>query len=135
MDAQMLNVPWVFMSQQRKRLLLLSGFIIALIITLFFGVRLVRRILYRPTREPIRAWMNIGYVARAYGVPPRVLEEALGLPPGPHPDRRPISAIAKAQNRSTDEVIQILEQAVAQARPPGRHPPPLPTPTPTQASN
>jgi hypothetical protein len=111
------------MSEQRKRLLLIGTFIIALLITLFFGVRLVRRILYRPTREPIRAWMNIGYVARAYGLPPQVLEEALGLPPGPPPDRRPLSEIAKAQNRTTDEVIQILEKAIAQARPPDHHPP------------
>ncbi len=118
------------MSQQRKRLLLLAAFTVALSITLFFGVRLVRRVLYRPTFEPIRAWMNIGYVARAYGVPPRVLEEALGLPPGPPPDRRPLSEIAKAQNRTTDEVIQILEKAIAEARPPNHHPPPPPTKTP-----
>lgn len=120
------------MSQQRKRLLLLGTFIVALTITLFFGVRLVRRILYRPTREPIRAWMNIGYVARAYGVPPPVLEKALGLPPGPPPDRRPISDIAKAQNRTTSEVIQIIEKAIAEARPPDHHPPP---PPPTNTPN
>ena len=118
------------MSQQRKRLLLISGFVIALLITLFFGVRLVRRILYRPTREPIRAWMNLGYIAHAYGVSPRVLEDALGLPPGPPPDRRPISQIAKVQNRTTAEVIQILETAIEQARPP-KHPPPPAKPSPT----
>jgi hypothetical protein len=117
------------MSQQHKRLLLIGSFVIALLITLFFGVRLVRRILYRPTREPIRAWMNIGYVARAYGVPPRVLEEALGLPPGPPPDRRPISEIAKAQNRTTAQVIQILEKAIEQARPPKHPPPPIKSPS------
>jgi len=129
------------MSPKRKRLLLLSGFIIALLITLFFGVRMVRRILYRPTYEPIRVWMSVGYVAHAYGVPPHVLEQALGLPPGPPPDRRPISEIAKAQNRSTDQVIEILQQAIAQAKPPGHHPPPPPPttpqpspPTPTQAT-
>jgi len=118
------------MSQQRKRLLLISSFLIALLLTLFFGVRLARRVLYRPTHEPIRAWMNIGYIAHAYGVPRHVLEDALGLPPSPPPDRRSIGKIAKAQKRTTAEVIQILEKAIEQASA-AKHPPPAkPPPTP-----
>jgi len=111
------------MSQQRKRFLLTGGFVLALLITLFFGVRLVRRILYRPTNEPIRAWMHIGYIARAYGVPPPVLEAALDLPPGP-PDRRPLSEIARAQNRTTSEAVQILEAAIDEFRTRDRRGPP-----------
>jgi hypothetical protein len=115
------------MSQKRKRILLMGGLIIALAFTLFFGVRFVMRVVNRPTFEPIRGWMNIGYIARAYGVPPQVLDDALGIPPESRPELRPISEVARSQNRSTEEVIQIIEQAIAAARPP--RPPPLPQPT------
>ena len=92
------------MTQQRKRLLLIGAFVLALAITLFFGLRFALRVINRPTRDPIRAWQDIVYISRAFGVPPRVLEEALGLPPGPPPDRRPIGEIASAQNRTNDAV-------------------------------
>ena len=103
---------------QRKRLLLVGAFVVALAITLFFGVRFVTRIRNRPTRDPIRAWQDMGYISHAYGVPPRVLEEALGLKQGPPPDRRPIGEIAASQNKTTDEVIRVLETAIARDRPP-----------------
>lgn len=72
--------------------------------------------------EPIRGWMRVGYVAHSYHVPPRALYEALGLPPQ-QPDRRPLRAIAKAQNRSMDDLITILQAAIANARA-ARPPPP-----------
>ena len=118
------------MTQQRKRLLLIGAFVLALAITLFFGLRFARRVINRPTRDPIRAWQDIGYISRAYGVPPRVLEEALGLPQGPPPDRRPIGEIASAQNRTTTEVMQILETRIARERPPPPAPPPPRQPPP-----
>ena len=121
------------MTQQRKKLLLIGGFIIALLITGFFGVRFVRRILYRPSREPIRGWMDIGYVSRAYGVPPYVLYAALNLPDDGPRDRRPLSEIAKTQNRSTEEVIQVLQERIARG-PPWPPPPPRPKPGPPPTS-
>ena len=123
------------MSQQRKRILLIGGLVLALVITLFFGSRFVRRILFRPSREPIREWMSVGYIARAYGVQPPVLEQALGLPPGPPPDRRPISEIAKAQNKTSAEVIAILEKAIEAARPPRPAKGPILSPTITPSSS
>ena len=113
------------MTPKRKKILLIGGLIVALLITGFFGVRFTRRILYRPTREPIRGWMDVGYVGRAYGVPPYVLYAALGLPDNGPRDRRPLSEIAKAQNRTTDEVIKILEERIARG-PPWPPPPPPP---------
>ena len=98
-------------------------FVVALAFTLFFGLRFVGRLRNRPSHDPIRAWQNIIYVARAQGVPPQVLEQALGLPKGPPPDRRPINEIARAQGKTSDEVIQVLETTVARERPP---PPPQP---------
>jgi hypothetical protein len=78
--------------------------------------------------EPIRAWMNVGYVAHSYHVPPPVLYEALGVPHVPH-DKRPIREIAREQHRSVNEVIAVLQEAIVRARQPGAKPPPgLPGP-------
>jgi hypothetical protein len=101
------------------------GFLLFLSVGVFFVVRAVRPAIYWHYHqdEPIRAWMNIGYVAHSYRVPPHVLYKALGLPHKP-PDRRPIRDIARSQNRSVDEVIAILRAAIIQARPP--NPPPSP---------
>src|SRR5947207_9534770 len=104
--------------------------IFALVVTAtaLFAVRTVRRALYwRQHRdEVIRPWMTVPYVAHSYRVPPPVLYEALGIPPLPH-DRRPIRDIAQQQNRSVDEVISVLQNAIARERsmhPPGSPPSP-----------
>jgi hypothetical protein len=72
--------------------------------------------------------MNIPYIAHAYHVPPDVVHQALGLPPG-HPDRRPLWQIAREQGRSPNELIKNVTTAINQARPP-RPPTPGPAPTP-----
>jgi hypothetical protein len=77
--------------------------------------------------EPIRAWMTVGHVAHSYRVPVHVLYEALGLTT--RPDKRPLRVIAKSQNRSVEEIREILEQAITNARrsdPPAFPPPPRP---------
>ncbi len=73
--------------------------------------------------EAIQGWMDIGYVAHSYRVPPHVLYKALGLPHRP-PDRRPLYEIARAQDRSMDELKSILQDAIVHARPPYPPPPP-----------
>jgi hypothetical protein len=89
-------------------------------------VRTVRRAIYWHYHqdEPIRPWMSLGYIAHSYSVPPWVLHQALGLPL--KPDRRPIREIAREQNRSVDEVIAILQDAIVHSRPPYPHPPDAP---------
>ena len=95
----------------------------------FFLVRAVRPAIYWHYHqdEPIRGWMNVGYVAHSYNVPPHVLYRALGLPHKP-PDKRPIRDIARAQNRSVAVVIAVLKDAIVHARPPYPPPPPPPEP-------
>jgi hypothetical protein len=103
------------------------AFVLSLSVTIFFLVRAVRPVIYWHYHqdEPIRGWMNIGYVAHSYHVPPHVLHLALGLPDKPH-DKRPLREIAKAQNRSMDEIRTVLLAAIAQARLPS-----LPSPSPS----
>ena len=107
-------------TRQQNRSLLIVGLIMALVITLIFGLRLTGRLAHRPLREPIRPWMSVPQVAHANHMPPEVLFEALGLPATRPPDLRPIAEIARAQNRSVEEVIRILEERI-------QHDPPNPT--------
>ncbi len=125
-------------SPQRQRRLLIGSLVVAILLTLFFGVRAVRRFINRPTNEPIREWMNVPYIAHAYHVRPDVLFRALGLPDKPPPDKRPISVIAKELNMSTEAVIQTLQVAIEKERPPKPPPPgaaPTDIPPPTDEAN
>jgi hypothetical protein len=101
---------------------------VALASTIFFAQRAFQQgpRLRRASDEAIRPWMSVPYIAHAFHVPPQVLFEALGLPPGPPPDRRPIERIARAQGRSVSEITAVLIEAINRARPPGPPPPPAP---------
>jgi hypothetical protein len=96
--------------------LILLAFLLVLLFTGFFVVRTVQRAVYwrHHHDERIRPWMSIGYIARSHRVPPQKLYAALGLPF--KPDRRPIREIAREQNMPVDEVIAVLEKAIADAR-------------------
>ncbi len=100
-----------------QKLIVVIAFTLVLLGTGVFAVRTVRRAIYwRMHRdEVIRPWMSIPYVAHSYRVPPHVLYQSLGIPPQPH-DRRPLRQIALEQNRSVDEVISVLSDAVARER-------------------
>jgi hypothetical protein len=102
---------------RRKQWALLAAFALIVAITGVFVVRTVRRTIYWRVHhdEPIRPWMSLPYVAHSYRVPPYILYEALGITPSPR-DRRPIREIAKEQNRSVDEVILDLQNAIARER-------------------
>lgn len=99
--------------------------------TTFKAVEMVRQMVYWHTHrdEPIHGWMNVGYVAHSYRVPPFVLYLALDLPQTP--DKRPLRDIAKVQHRSMDDIRTILQEAIIHARPPNPPPPPrYPNPSP-----
>ena len=106
----------------------MAALVLVLFVTGLFAVRTFRRAIYWRMHhdEVIRPWMSVPYVAHSYRVPPPVLYEALGIPPLPH-DRRPIRDIAEQQNRSVDEAISVLQNAIARERsmhPPGSPPSP-----------
>jgi hypothetical protein len=105
------NLKW-------RQSLVAVAFLLAVSVGVFFVVRAVRPVIYWHYHqdEPIRGWMNLGYVAHSYHVPPHVLHAALGLPD--KPDRRPLREIAKEQNRSIDEIRTLLLEAIVQARRP-----------------
>jgi len=99
-----------------------AALVLALGFTGLHAFRVVNSAIYWNNNrdEPIQGWMNIGFVAHSYHVPPPILYQAIGLPP--KPDKRPLRIIAKAQNRSLGAVRAILQNAIVHARPP--YPPP-----------
>jgi hypothetical protein len=104
------------------------AFAAALAFTGFHVFHVVRDALYwnQHRDEPIEGWMSVGFVAHSYHVPPHILFMAIGLPPGPPPDKRPLATIARAQGRSIDQIRAALQYAIIHARPP--YPPPPPPP-------
>ena len=95
--------------------LLGAGLLASLLVVVFFAVRGWQLRPRRQVDEPIHPWMTVPYIARSYSVPPAVLYAALGLPARP-PDRRPILAIARAQNRPVSVLIAELQAAIRQER-------------------
>ncbi len=80
---------------RRHRLFYGLAFGIALMMTALFTVRAVHRFshLRSGAGEPIRPWMNVPYIAHAYGVPPEILFDTLGITPENETRRpRPIGA-------------------------------------------
>lgn len=118
---------------KNRRQLIRLAFVAISVLTVLFAVRGIqhgRRLRARPD-EPIQGWMNIGYVAHSYHVPPDVIHQALGLPP--QRDRRPLVRIAVDTGRPTDEVIAAVMAAIQEfranrPRDPDRPPPPPDTP-------
>ena len=93
--------------------LLLLLFLVAVFATGLFAVRAVRRAVYWHYHrdETIRPWMSVRYVSRSYRVPAPVLYQAIGVEPIPR-DRRPLREIARQQNRSVDDLIHELQEAI-----------------------
>jgi len=109
----------------RKHWLMWLVFFLAVFITGISAVRTFHQATYWRTHkdEPIHGWMTVGYIAQSYHVPSAVLYEALSLP-AQSLDKRPISKIARAQNRSVDDVINVLTKAIDNARLPNLPPTP-----------
>jgi hypothetical protein len=112
-----------------QKWIVMAALALVVLATGIFAVRTVRRAMYWHAHhdEVIRPWMSIPYVAHSYRVPPHVLYQALGISPQLH-DRRPLKQIAREQNRSVDEVISVLNDAITRER--AYHPPGAPPPEP-----
>jgi len=130
MSSKLLSTVKAFRWQQW---LVVGAFLLVAGLTTYKAVDMVRQMAYWHAHrdEPIHGWMNVGYVAHSYRVPPYVLYRALDLPLTL--DKRPLRDIAKAQHRSMDDIRTILHGAIIHARQPNPPPqslPPNPSPDP-----
>ena len=101
--------------QQHK--LLILGFLVALLLTVYLSLRLVADVVYWPQHRDaeISGWMTIGYVAHSYDVDKEVLTVALNI----ESDLRKhltLKAIADAQEIPMLELRDSLLNAIATER-------------------
>ena len=118
-----------------KQWLFILGFVVSLVIVVVFALQAFRHAPRPRADEPIRAWMTVPYVSHSYHVPDYVLYQALGIQGTPR-DRRPLTMIARQQNRTVASVIAALQDAIKLSRPPNPTPLPFPpgtTPPPAAA--
>jgi hypothetical protein len=105
----------------KQRPLLVSAFVLACALTLFFGGRLVVQTIYwaNPAHhnQQVQGWMTVGYIARSWHVKAPELDALAGLP-GPaakgHP--QPLSEIARDRGVALSQVIAEVEAAIAQLK-------------------
>ena len=95
--------------------LIILGLVLSVALVGVFVARTVHMVRQLHQDEPIRPWMTLPYIAHSYRVPPSTLYAALGLPERPR-DRRPLTVIAREQQRPLTAVIADLQRAIAQAR-------------------
>ena len=103
----------------RARPWLTSAFLLACAVTLFFAGRFTVYTIYWATHRevPVEPWMTVGYVARSWGLDPRALDAAAGLPlPEAKGRPQPLSEIAADRGVPVAEVITEVEAAIARLR-------------------
>ncbi|KPQ12586.1 MAG: hypothetical protein HLUCCO17_00395 [Saliniramus fredricksonii] len=96
---------------------LLAGFVLALVLTGFFAIRLVVSTIYWSGNQdrPIEGWMPIGYIAQSWDVPRDRLAEAIQHEPGAL-SRKSLAHIAEERGESVETLIARIENAIADAR-------------------
>lgn len=96
-----------------------GGFLLALGLTLLFGVRLAMSLAFwadpAHTDQALEGWMPLGYVGQSWGVPREVLVEAVRLPEGLRP-RRTLAEIAQSRGVPLAVLLDEVETAIARWR-------------------
>lgn len=105
----------------RARPVLMSSFLLACAVTLFFGVRFVSQAIYwsDPTHhnQSVQGWMTVGYIGRSWSLDPRRLDALAGLPlPETKGRPQPLVEIARDRGVPVDQVIAEVEAAIALMR-------------------
>jgi hypothetical protein len=91
----------------RRRPIIMSGFILAVVFTGLFAFRSVAVMIYwsEPDRkdQAIEGWMTPRYVAQSWHLPPHVMYEALHTDEMPN-RRQTLHDIARTQDTSIDDL-------------------------------
>lgn len=104
-----------FLRLGRKHPFLVAAFVLAVALSIFLAGRIVLRAAYwaQHAELSVEGWMTPGYVARSWGVEPRALAEAAGLPVPEKGKPLTIDQIAAARGVPVAEVIAEVEAAIA----------------------
>ena len=99
----------------RKQRPLFLAFVAALVVTVFFGARLLVFSLYWPDPDhhepPVKGWMTPRYVAHSYDLPPATVREALELK-ALDGERRTLAEITKTSSLTLEEIQRRVDEAV-----------------------
>ena len=100
----------------RKNRFLFTAFIVALVVTAFFAVRLLVFSLYwaDPAHhdQPLEGWMTPRYIAHSYDLPPDVVRDLLEIEPAPADGkRRTLDDIVKSSDLTMDTIQRRVDQA------------------------
>lgn len=107
------------LSAWRKQPVLVTAFVVALALTLFFASRMVIFTIYwsDPAHrdQVLQGWMTPGYIAKSWDIPPEVMLEALAdlAPAG---SRKTLDQIATDRGISLVELTIQIEAAIAAHR-------------------
>ena len=101
----------------RRHRILVSAFVLAAVLTLFFAGRFTVQAVYWANHrdESITPWMTLGYVAHSWQVPAPEIEARVGLPP-PDGHPQPLVELAGEQHVPVSELIDRIEAAIAEIR-------------------
>lgn len=95
----------------------LAGFVLASALALFFAGRILWGLVYWADHrnEAVQPWMTVGYVGRSWGLDPREIDRAAGLPlPEGHP--LTLEEIARRRGVPVGDIIALVEATVAAMR-------------------
>ncbi|MDO9581828.1 MAG: hypothetical protein Q7J24_01760 [Desulfomicrobium sp.] len=105
------------MTLLRRHPVLASLFVLALILTLFFAGRFVAQVVYwsDPARQEqeVEGWMTLRYIARSWGLPPRDLYDAAGLPAPVRGTPMTLEQLAEDRGIPLPALIAEVEAAIA----------------------
>lgn len=101
----------------RARPYLVSSFLLACAVTLFFAVRFVSQTIYwsdpAHREQTVQGWMTVGYVARSWDLDGRDIDAVAGLPlPEVKGHPQPLSEIAADRGVPVETVIAEVERAI-----------------------
>lgn len=93
---------------------LVSGLAVATILSLFFAVRFAIGVAYWTAHqnEPVQPWMTVGYVGKSWGIDPRRIDSAAGLPGTRRGHPVPLAEIARQRGVPVETVIREIEAAI-----------------------
>lgn len=102
-----------------RRKILLAGFAIAAVFTVFFVARAVFFAFFWMNAghemRPVEPWMTPRYIAHTYKIPREDMQDILHLQPGEHPSE-PLEKIAQDRGVDVQDMMKDLEALVLSRR-------------------
>lgn len=106
----------MMLSLARRHPVLVSAFVLAVALSLFFAGRIVVQGIYwsQHRQQPVEAWMTVGYVGKSWGLDPREIDARAGLPTPERGHPFTLDQIAKDRGVAVADIIAAVEATIAE---------------------